>query len=82
MRLAMINTQTIENVTSRRDLSISGPGLRPTINMAPSSNAIAPLPGIPKARVGIKSPPRVELLAQAGPSRPFDGALAGARFVL
>ena len=34
-----------------------------------------PLPGIPKARVGIKSPPRVELLAAPGPSRPSTAPL-------
>ena len=75
MMLERINTHTIEKVTSSRDLSISGPGLRPTINMAPSSNAMAPLPGMPKARVGIRSPPRVELFAAPGPSRPSTAPL-------
>ena len=54
MMLERISTHTIEKVTSRRDLSISGPGFSPTINMAPSSSAMLPLPGMPKARVGIE----------------------------
>ena len=62
-------------------MSISGPGFKPTINMAPSSSAMAPLPGMPNAMVGIKSPPRVELFARAWTEKTFDGAFAGARFV-
>ena len=63
-------------------LSISGPGLSPTISIAPSSNAMLPLPGIPKAMVGMRSPPRVALLAASWTEYAFYRALSGSGFVL
>ena len=48
------------------------------IRKAPSRIAIAPLPGTPKAMVGIRSPPSFELFAAPGPSTPRTSPVAEA----
>ena len=67
---AIMSVQTIENVMWRLEVSISMPGLRPWIIMAPSRIAIAKSPGMPKVMVGISAPPRWALLALSGAITP------------
>ena len=60
--LARMVTHAIDSVTSRSEVSISGPGSRPTIRNALSSTAVAAPPGIPNATVGIRAPLSLALL--------------------
>jgi len=62
--------QTIDRVTLRWRVSISGPGVMPTRRNPPSRMAMAELPGTPKATVGMSAPPSFELFAAPGPSTP------------
>src|SRR5258708_10676899 len=67
MMLASTMVHTIENVTGRCLVSMSGPGTRPSRKKPPSRIAIDVLPGTPKAIVGMSAPPSFELQAAPGP---------------
>ena len=73
--LAMASIHTRENVTSSRVVSISGPGVIPWIMSAPIRIAMAALPGMPKAMVGISAPPFIALLAVSGAITPRTSPL-------
>ena len=62
-------------MTSRCWFSISGPGVSPWISMAPRNSAMLVLPGMPKARVGIRPPPSLALLALSGAMTPRTSPL-------
>ena len=70
MMFAITRVHTIEKVTARCLVSMSGPGTSPMIMKAPRRIAIAPLPGTPNAMVGMRSPPSFELFAAPGPRTP------------
>ena len=68
--LASTMVHTMENVMCSSVVSMSGPGLSPTISNALSRMAVPRLPGMPKATVGISEPPLVALLAASGAITP------------